>query len=394
MVNAARPVSAVPLIAPGAWLGLLGGGQLGRMFVHAAQRLGYRVLVLDPDDDGPAAQAADEALAAPYTDEAALMELTRRCSAVTTEFENVPAAALEFLAPHVTVYPAAAAVATAQNRVMEKKFFSSCTVPVAPYVVIENERDLDRLDASVLPGILKTATLGYDGLGQRRITTLAGLRSAWHELGAVPCVLESWLNLAAEVSVIVARGADGRARTFPVVENQHRGGILALSVLPARIDPVLAERARTAALELVEALDYVGVLCIEFFVLADGALVANEMAPRPHNSGHVTIEACVTSQFEQQERALTGLPLGDTTPLAPAVMVNVLGDVWWRDGVQREPNWGAVAAIDGAKLHLYGKREARRGRKMGHVTCVGTSVEQALARANAVAQVLGIAAFH
>ncbi len=388
----AKP-SRSSLLLPGAWLGLLGGGQLGRMFVHAAQRMGYRVLVVDPDADGPAAQAADEVIAADYTDQNALMELVRRCAAVTTEFENVPAGALEFLAPHVTVYPSATAVATGQHRAQEKKFFASCGVPVAPHAVIERDSDLDAIDASLLPGILKTATLGYDGLGQRRVNSSAGLREAWHELKSVPCVLEQRLNLATEISVIVARSAKGQARAFPVAENQHRGGILAVSFLPARVDAALAARAREAALELARALDYVGVLCVEFFVLADGTLVANEMAPRPHNSGHATIEACVTSQFEQQVRALTGLPLGDTTLLTPAVMVNVLGDVWWREGKKREPNWGAVAAIEGAKLHLYGKQEARRGRKMGHVTCLGSSAFEALERANTVALALGIEPF-
>lgn len=380
-------------IAPGSWLGLLGGGQLGRMFVHAAQRMGYRVLVIDPDAQGPAAQAADASIAADYVDESALTELTRRCAAVTTEFENVPAAALEFLAPHLTVFPAAAAVATAQHRAQEKKFFAACGVPVAPHALIEEPHDLERLDPTLLPGILKTATLGYDGLGQRRVSTLTEVQTAWHELRSVPCVLEKRLDLAKEISVIVARGADGQARAFPVVENQHRGGILAVSFLPARIDEALATRAREAALELARALEYVGVLCVEFFVLVDGTLVANEMAPRPHNSGHATIEACATSQFEQQVRALTGLPLGDTTLLTPAVMLNVLGDVWWREGEQREPPWGAVAAIEGAKLHLYGKQEARRGRKMGHVTCLGNTTGQALERANTVALALGIAPF-
>ncbi len=385
------------VLLPGAWLGLLGGGQLGRMFVHAAQRMGYRVLVVDPDAEGPAAQAADEAIAADYTDPTALMELVRRCAAVTTEFENVPAGALEFLAPHVTVYPSATAVATAQHRAQEKKFFASCGVPVAPHALIERDSDLDALDARLLPGILKTATLGYDGLGQRRAASLAEVRNAWQELKSVPCVLEQRLNLATEISVIVARSAKSQARAFPVAENQHRGGILAASFLPARVDAALATRAREAALELARALDYVGVLCVEFFVLAGdtsgGTLVANEMAPRPHNSGHATIEACVTSQFEQQVRALTGLPLGDTSLLAPAVMVNVLGDVWWREGKKREPNWGAVAAIEGAKLHLYGKQEARRGRKMGHVTCLGSTAFEALERANTVALALGIEPF-
>lgn len=380
-------------VLPGAWLGLLGGGQLGRMFVHAAQRMGYRVLVVDPDAQGPAAQAADAAIAADYVDQAALMELARRCQAVTTEFENVPAEALAFLAPHVTVFPAAAAVATAQNRLHEKKFFASCGIAVAPYASIEREADWDALDEALLPGILKTATMGYDGLGQRRVSSLAQARETWQQLGSVPCVLEQQLSLAKELSVVVARNAHGQMRAYPAIENQHRNGILALSVLPARMEPQLAAQAVQAAQAMAQALDYVGVLCVEFFVLADGRLVANEMAPRPHNSAHVTIEACVTSQFEQQLRALTGLPLGDASVLTAAAMVNVLGDVWWRDGEQREPPWASLAAIPGVCLHVYGKREARRGRKMGHVTCVGASAFEAVARANAVALALGLEPF-
>ena len=381
------------LLPPGTWLGLLGGGQLGRMFVHAAQRLGYRVLVLEPDADCPAAQAADDALDADYTDAAALTEVARRCAAATTEFENVPAAALEFLAPHIPVYPSAAAVATAQNRLAEKKFFASCGVPVAPHMAIEVEADLGRIDPGLLPGILKTATLGYDGLGQRRVASADDVERAWRELKQVPCVLEQRLSLAREVSVIVARAADGQAVALPVAENQHRGGILAVTMLPARIDGALAAQARTAALAIAQALDYVGVLCVEFFVLADGTLVANEMAPRPHNSGHASIEACSVSQFELQARVLAGLPLTAPAMLAPAAMVNVLGDVWFRDGQKREPDWGGVLAIDGAKLHLYGKRDARRGRKMGHVTCLGSTPFEAVQRANAVALALGIEPF-
>jgi 5-(carboxyamino)imidazole ribonucleotide synthase len=380
-------------LAPGSWLGLLGGGQLGRMFVHAAQRLGYKVLVLEPEADCPAAQAADAAIDAEYTDAAALREIARRCAAATIEFENVPAAALVSLAAHIPAYPAAAAVAVAQNRIAEKRLFASCNARVAPHRLIERATDIEDIDASLLPGILKTCTLGYDGLGQRRVGTIEAAHTAWHELGGVACVLEKQLPLATEVSVIVARAKDGSAVAFPVAENQHRGGILALTILPARIDPELAQRARESALTIARVLDYVGVLCVEFFVLSDGSLVANEMAPRPHNSGHATIEACTTSQFEQQVRVAAGLPLGDVTQLSPAVMVNVLGDVWGNDHAVREPDWAAVAALPGAKLHLYGKRAARRGRKMGHVTCLAATHAQALERANRVALCLGIEPF-
>jgi 5-(carboxyamino)imidazole ribonucleotide synthase len=380
-------------LAPGSWLGLLGGGQLGRMFVHAAQRLGYKVLVLEPEADCPAAQAADAAIDAEYTDAAALSEIARRCAAATIEFENVPAAALESLALHIPVYPSAAAVAVAQNRSAEKRLFAACNVPVAPHRLIERATDIERIGASLLPGILKTCTLGYDGLGQRRVGTVEAAHIAWHELGEVACVLEKQLPLAKEVSVIVARAKDGSATAFPIAENQHRAGILALTILPARIDPELAQRARLSALAIARALDYVGVLCVEFFVLSDGSLVANEMAPRPHNSGHATIEACTTSQFEQQVRVAAGLPLGDVMLLSPAVMVNVLGDIWDKGAAMQEPDWAAVAALPGTKLHLYGKRAARRGRKMGHVTCLAATHAQALERANRVALCLGIEPF-
>jgi len=396
------PSSPQTTVLPGSWLGVLGGGQLGRMFVHAAQRLGYKVLVLEPQPDAPAAQVADDALQADYTDTDALMEMARRCAAITTEFENVPAATLEFLVPHVPVYPSAAAVATAQNRIEEKRFFTACGVAVAPYLAVVQASDLTGIDERWCPGILKTATLGYDGLGQCRVDTPEDARAAWDRLNRVPCVLERRLDLHQEISVIVARGADGAAQVYPVAENQHRNGILALTLLPARVDAKLAQRAQQAALALAHALEYVGVLCVEFFVLADGSFVVNEMAPRPHNSGHATIEACISSQFEQQVRILAGLPLGDVTQLAPAAMVNVLGDVWWPGddaAAPRTPDWPAVLQVPGAQLHIYGKQEARRGRKMGHVTCVGTALgadhaaHSLITRVNQVAHALGIEPF-
>ena len=380
-------------LAPGSWIGLLGGGQLGRMFVHAAQRLGYKVLVLEPEADCPAAQAADASIDAPYTDADALNEIARRCAVATTEFENVPAAALAFLASRIAVFPKAASVAIAQNRIEEKKLFVSCNVPVAPHRSIADASDIGRVDAALLPGILKTCTLGYDGLGQRRVATLEEVNAAWLELGSVACVLEKQLPLATEISVVVARAQDGATNAFPVAENRHRGGILALTTLPARVDPGVADLAVEAAVSVANALDYVGILCVEFFVLDDGSLVANELAPRPHNSGHATIEACVTSQFEQHVRVVTGLPLGDVALRSPAVMLNVLGDVWWRNAAIEEPDWAAVLAIPGAKLHLYGKREPRRGRKMGHITCVGATDSEAQQRARLAARALFIEAF-
>jgi 5-(carboxyamino)imidazole ribonucleotide synthase len=369
---------------------LLGGGQLGRMFCMAAQSLGYKVCVLDPGADSPAGAVADDHIAADYLDRAALAELARRCRAATTEFENVPADALGFLAEHVRVSPDAASVAIAQDRIAEKRFVAAAGIAVAPHAVIEREDDVAAVDPALLPGLLMSARLGYDGKGQAPVADLDEARAAWVRMGRVPCVLEQRLPLQLEVSVVVCRGRDGATATFPVAENAHRGGILAVSVVPARIDADLERRARAAAVAIAARMNYVGVLCVEFFVLAGGALVVNEIAPRPHNSGHYTIDACVTSQFEQQARVMAELPLGDTEQALPAVMLNVLGDAWFDGDRQREPDWPAALAVPGAKLHLYGKREARRGRKMGHVTCVGASLDDALARAGRVADVLGL----
>ncbi len=378
-------------IPPGSWLGLLGGGQLGRMFCMAAQSLGYKVCVLDPGHDSPAGAVADDHIAADYLDEAALTELGRRCRAATTEFENVPAAALEFLAQHCQVSPDAASVAIAQDRISEKRFIAASGIDVAPHVVIECEDDLQAVDAQLFPAILKSARMGYDGKGQWPVSTLDAARAAWHSMGRVPCVLEKKVPLHLEVSVVACRAADGTAVTFPVAENEHRGGILAASIAPARVGDGIAQRARSAALTLASRMNYVGVLCVEFFVLRDGLLLVNEIAPRPHNSGHYTIDACVTSQYEQQARVMANLPLGETTQAMPSVMLNILGDQWFDIQAMREPNWMSVLAVPGAKLHLYGKREARVGRKMGHVTCVAPTLAEAIVRANRVADALGVA---
>ena len=386
---ARRPVPPLP---PGAWLGLLGGGQLGRMFCMAAQSLGYRVCVLDPGADSPAGRIAERHLQADYLDEAALDELARTCSAATTEFENVPARALERLARDVPVAPAGASVAIAQDRIAEKDFVRRAGIEVAPYAAVLDESDLRAAGAALFPGILKVARLGYDGKGQARVDDAAGALAAFREFGAVPCVLERRLALAREVSVVVARGFDGVACAWPVAENEHRGGILAVSVAPARIDAALAARATDATLAIVAALDYVGVLCVEFFVLDDGRLVVNEMAPRPHNSGHYTIDACVTSQFEQQARVMAGLPLGAVRQHSPAVMLNLLGDVWCgAQGAPSEPDWTRVLRHPQAKLHLYGKTEARPGRKMGHVTVLGETPSDCAAVAATIERDLGIA---
>ncbi|HYG55937.1 MAG TPA: 5-(carboxyamino)imidazole ribonucleotide synthase [Burkholderiales bacterium] len=371
-------------ILPPAWLGVLGGGQLGRFFVIAARNMGYRVAVLDPHRDSPAGALAERHLAAEYEDRAALDELARLCQAVTTEFENVPAASLAHLAARTRVAPSAQCVAVAQDRIAEKAALLAHGFPVAPYAPITGEQDFGRLRE--FPAILKTARLGYDGKGQVDVARAADLAGAWQALGRVPCVLERRLALERELSVIVARGPDGESRAFAVAENRHRHGILDVSIVPARIDAALTERAREMARRLVGALGYVGVLGVEFFVVA-GELYVNEIAPRPHNSGHYTLDACVTSQYAQQVRALCGLPLGDERLLSPATMVNVLGDAW-RGG--EPPPWQAVLAEPRAKLYLYGKAEARPGRKMAHFTVLDASPERALSVALELRARLGI----
>lgn len=390
-------------ILPGAWLGMVGGGQLGRMFCFAAQAMGYRVAVLDPDETSPAGSVADRHLRAAYDDEAALTELARLCAAVSTEFENVPAASLDFLARTTFVSPAGRCVAIAQDRIEEKRFIASSGVPVAPHVVIESSDALAALDDAtldaVLPGILKTARLGYDGKGQVRVTNAADARAAHASLGGVPCVLEKRLQLKFEVSALIARGATGATAVYPLAQNTHRDGVLAHTIVPAPdADATLVEQAQQAALQIAAKLGYVGVLCVEFFILDDGSLVANEMAPRPHNSGHYTVDACATSQFEQQVRAMTGMPLGDTRQHSPAVMLNILGDVWFPDAAGDAkgsapvtPPWHEVAAMPAARLHLYGKEEARPGRKMGHVNFTAATLDEARTAARDCARLLHIA---
>jgi 5-(carboxyamino)imidazole ribonucleotide synthase len=377
-------------ILPGATLGVLGGGQLGRMFVQAAQRLGYRTAVLDPDAASPAGAVAHRQIVAAYDNPQALDELARVSAAVTTEFENVPAAALARLASRRPVTPPAEAVSVCQHRALEKARFRACGVPCAAHAVIESAADLE-VDAALLPGLLKTATLGYDGKGQARVRDAAELRAAWLRFGGVPCVLEQQLSLAAEISVIVARSASGEVVHLPIAQNLHRNGILAVTQLPAGSLPAdLAAQAIAAAGRLAAALHYVGVLCVEFFVLGDGSLVANEMAPRPHNSGHASIEACDVSQFELQVRCLAGLPLVAPRLVTPAVMVNLLGDLWQRRGAGAAPDWPAVLALPGARLHLYDKGEARSGRKMGHLTVTAPTLAQANDVALDAAEILGL----
>lgn len=352
-------------ILPPATLGILGGGQLGRYASIAARTMGYRTVVLEPDPRAPAGTVADEHVVAPYDDPAALQRIGASCAVVTTEFENPPSASLDALAGLTFVAPSPTAVALCQDRRLEKRFLQQHDIPAAPCAVIENAGDLDRAASSMrFPALLKTARLGYDGKGQVAVATAAELAKAWDAVGNVPCVLEQRLQLDAELSVLVARTASGRSVSYPVAENHHVDGILDLTVVPARVDAALAAAAVELADAIAEALDFVGVLAVEQFVVRDHLLV-NELAPRPHNSGHWTLDACATSQFTQQVRAVCGIGLGPTTMTAPAAaMVNLLGDRW----IDGEPDWTEVLDHPDARLHLYGKHEPRPGRKMGHLT--------------------------
>ncbi|MBK6570438.1 5-(carboxyamino)imidazole ribonucleotide synthase [Candidatus Aalborgicola defluviihabitans] len=392
-------------MSPEITLGVMGGGQLGRMFVQAAQQMGYFTAVLDPDPLSPAGRVSHHHIQTAYTDPAGLQQLAQLCVAVTTEFENVPAPALAALAKSCTVSPAASAVAIAQDRAEEKAHFAGCGVPVAPYAVIETAEQLAAVadDSSVgadfFPGILKTARMGYDGKGQVRVANRTELAAAWADLKRVPCVLEKMLPLQLECSVIVARGADGTCVNLPVQRNLHRAGILAVTeVYEGNLPLALVERAVAAAKSIATELNYIGVLCVEFFVLDPaspaaqtlGGLVVNEMAPRPHNSGHYSIDACDVSQFDLQVRTLTGLPLTQPRQHSPCIMLNLLGDIWPDGG---SPPWAQVLALPGTHLHLYGKATASKGRKMGHLTVTGATVEQVRATALQAAALLGIAAF-
>jgi 5-(carboxyamino)imidazole ribonucleotide synthase len=362
------------VILPGATVGVVGGGQLGRMFTLQARSMGYHVVVLDPDPLSPAGAVADRHLRAPYDNESALAELATSCAAVTTEFENVPAATLRRLAQSALVRPPVEAVAITQDRVAEKSFLQQHGFATAPFLPVENQGQLLAALGSIpRPALLKTSRLGYDGKGQAIVEQEDEAVRAFQRFGGVPCILEARLDLECELSVIVARGADGEVATFPVAENRHRDGILETSVVPARISESMARQAQELATQVAKAMAYVGVLGVELFVV-EGALLVNEMAPRPHNSGHYTMDACSADQFEQQLRTLCGLPLARPWLLSPVAMVNLLGDLWSGG----EPRWDQALKRSGVRLHLYGKSEARPGRKMGHLNCLAADPEQAL----------------
>ncbi len=382
-------------IPPGATLGVLGGGQLGRMFAQAAQSAGYGVAVLEADEAAPAAQVTGIHLAARYDDPLALDQLARECAAVTVEFENIPAHSMQWLESRVPLAPAPQAVAVCQDRAQEKALFARLGVPCAPHAVLTASGGLDAVSTDLFPGILKTTRLGYDGKGQITVQTAADLSAAWTAVGGVDCVLEKKLDLAFELSVVMARGRDGCSVLYEPQQNLHRDGILFASFSPgASITPEIAEAAQNAAASVAQGLDYVGVLCVEFFVLRDGRLLANEIAPRPHNSGHHTIDSCTVSQFELQWRTLVNAPLLVPRQHSATVMLNLLGDLWFdAAGQQREPDWATVLAQPGAHLHLYGKHAPRKGRKMGHLTCTAATPAEARQTALHACTVLGLEAF-
>lgn len=374
-------------------LGVMGGGQLGRMFVHAAQRMGYDTAVLDPDAASPAGRVSQQHIQTDYLDQQGLARMADGCAAITTEFENVPAAAMLALAARRLVAPGPQALRIAQDRIREKAHFAACGVPCAPYAVIDTPEQLAAVGANLLPGILKTARLGYDGKGQVRVGNRTELAEAWDSVGRVSCVLEQELALTSECSVVLARGLDGAMVHFPVQCNEHRAGILAVTrVFERNLPQELAAQAVAAARSIAQGLDYVGVLCVEFLVLQGGGLLVNEIAPRPHNSGHYTLDACDQSQFELQVRTLANLPLVQPRQHSPAIMLNLLGDLWQTaNGAVATPNWAALLALPGTHLHLYGKPQPRTGRKMGHLTVTAATVDEVQAVTARAATLLGLA---
>ena len=364
------------MILPNATLGVLGGGQLGRMFTLAAYSMGYRVVVLDPDPHSPAGMIADQHIKSDYRDHAALQLLGDECAAVTTEFENVPAESMEYLEKFCAVRPNAEAVRIAQDRIREKTFVQDHGLATAAFAAIYEDADIvAAIETLNAPLLMKTASMGYDGKGQIQVNTLAEARTAFEQLGNTACVLEEMVDLEREISVILARSINGLTAVYPVGENRHVNGILDTTIVPAALDASLGEKAVDMATRLADSINYCGILAVEFFCTRQGELLINELATRPHNSGHYTVDACATSQFEQQVRMMCGLPPGDTHMLSPVIMTNLLGDIW-KTG---EPDWQQVLNESQAHLHLYGKKEARPGRKMGHINCLAKDVEQALA---------------
>ena len=366
------------VVLPGSVIGVLGSGQLGRMFAIAARRMGYRVHVLSPDDDTPTGQVADVEIQTAYEDLDAVAHFARSVAAVTFEFENVPVATAEVAARYAPIRPAGQVLHTTQNRLREKTFLQRAGLPVTPFAAVQTAADIGGAVAEIgLPAVLKTASWGYDGKGQARIETLQEAERVWQSMGGGEAVLERWIDFGSELSVVAVRSAQGELACFDPITNLHRHHILDVSLAPADVPPHVASAAIEIARAVMTHLEVVGVLCVEFFVTQNGDLLINELAPRPHNSGHLTINAHVACQFEQQVRAVCGLPLASTEQLRPAAMVNLLGDLW----AGGEPHWDRACALPDVKLHLYGKREARPGRKMGHLTTLASSTQAAVARA-------------
>ena len=371
-------------ILPGSTIGILGGGQLGRMFVTAARTMGYEVVVLDPDINSPAGSMASHHIHADYKDLQALKKMASLCQVITTEFENIPASSLGYLSERRPVHPSAQALAITQNRIQEKNFIQSLGLATAAFVTLETDADLSRIHDIQFPAILKTATLGYDGKGQVVCANVSEVERAFGQLHAA-CILEQHIDLDKEVSIVLGRNQSGESQCFPVAENSHVNGILDVSIAPAAISSELEQQAQQAAKTIAEGLAYYGVMAVEFFISTSGELLINEIAPRPHNSGHFTLDACYHSQFEQQVRMICDLPAARPDQHTPVAMLNLLGDIWPdQDG----PNWQRVLEAHRAQLHLYGKKEARRGRKMGHINFLQTEQKTALEQLQAVRYLL------
>ncbi|MBL7002661.1 MAG: 5-(carboxyamino)imidazole ribonucleotide synthase [Gammaproteobacteria bacterium] len=364
-------------IIPGATLGILGGGQLGRMFVSSARTMGYEVIVFDPDPSSPAGSLATQHILASFDDLSALDQLAKLCDVITIEFENIPLDSIRYLEKTIPVYPSSDAIEIAQNRIKEKTFIQNIGLKTAPFTSLSCVSDCDKVESDQFPAILKTAELGYDGKGQVVCERSSDLKKAFMQLGQVSCVLEQKIDLKKEVSVIVCRGVDGQTQLYPVAENQHINGILDTSIVPANIPQLLAKRAQKQAQQVANELNYCGVLAIEFFISQKDELLINEMAPRPHNSGHYTIDACASSQFEQQVRMMCHLPAASSRLLSPVVMWNILGDIWPEDQC---PDWLLTLKDDESKLHLYGKKSARIGRKMGHINILCKTTKAGIKR--------------
>ena len=362
---------------PGSTIGVMGGGQLGRMFSIAARRMGYRVQIFTPEEESPAGQFADLTRIADYGNEAAVRCFAGEVDVITFEFENIPIETVNWCAGACDIRPAGSILHTAQNRVREKTFLAGAGIPVAPFRAVRSASELESAIEQIgRPAILKTAAFGYDGKGQQMITAREDFDEIWSATSADEMIVEGAIDFEKEVSVIVARGVDGAMATFPVCENIHCNHILDITVAPARVEEGIEAKAAELARAIADKVELVGLLAVEMFLTGDGELIVNELAPRPHNSGHWTIEGCMTSQFEQQVRAVCGLPLGSTEMLRPTAMANLLGDVWLRG----EPQWSRALEGDGVHLHLYGKSEPRPRRKMGHLTAFGANAEDAIAR--------------